>query len=96
MMNQLCVIGRITNNDKNKNIITLAVQRATKNSEGIYETDFIPCQLSKGIAENGFEYCQVGDLVGVKGKLENNKENGLQVMAEKVTFLSSRKGKEEE
>ena len=102
MHNQTILIGRIANEpqifdtkEKTKSIITLAIQRGTKNSEGIYETDFIPCLLINSIAENVFTYCKKGDLVGVKGRIESN-ENGLQIIAEKVTFLSSRKVKEEE
>ena len=34
-----------------------------------------------------------GDLVGVKGKLETE-NNEIKIKAEKITFLSSRKGSE--
>ena len=56
------------------------------------------------IAENTAEYCKKGDIVGVKGRLQTNnyeKEDGskvfkLDVVAEKVTFLSSRSKEEPE
>ena len=56
------------------------------------------------IAENTAEYCKKGDIVGVKGRLQSssfekedgNKEFRTQVMAEKVTFLSSRSKDEPE
>lgn len=97
MLNQVVLVGRITENPKLKQLedirgarITLAVQRSYKNSEGVYDTDFIPIQLWNGIAENTCEYCKKGDIVGVKGRLEF-KNNQIIVVAEKLTFLSSKK-----
>lgn len=84
---------------KNVSNITLAVQRSYKNEEGVYECDFIDCTLWNGIAQNTTEYCKKGDIIGVKGRLQSNtyedKETGeskkrMDVVAEKVTFLSSR------
>ena len=75
--------------------ITLAVPRSYKNAEGIYDTDFIKCTLWNGIAENTVEYCNKGDLIGVKGRLECLGGNELQVVVEKVTFLTNYKNKEE-
>ena len=79
--------------------ITLAIPRSYKNENGEYETDFIDCTLWKGVAENTAEYCRKGDVIGVKGRLQSNtyedKETGntrkrMDVVAEKVTFLSSK------
>ena len=99
MLNQVVMVGRLTSdpeineveNDRKVATITLAVQRSYKNAEGVYETDFIKCILWNGIAENTAEYCKKGDVVGVKGRLECLSGNELQVVAEKVSFLSSRK-----
>ena len=60
----LCSAGKKVSN------LTLAVPRSYKNSEGEYETDFIPCVLWQGIAENVVNYCKKGDLVGVKGRVQ--------------------------
>ena len=56
------------------------------------------CVLWTGIAENTSEYCTKGDLVGIKGRLETHNyesEEGrkyfTEVVAEKVTFLSSKR-----
>ena len=84
--------------------MTLAIPRSFKNAEGEYETDFVECTLWNNIAENTAEYCKKGDIVGVKGRLQTNnyeKEDGskvfkLDVVAEKVTFLSSRSKEEPE
>ena len=105
MINQVVIVGRLVEkpiveeNENGKKVcdIILAVPRSYKNAEGIYETDFIKCTLWNVIAENTAKYCEKGDLVGVKGRLETSvyeKENGekyriTSVVAEKVSFLSS-------
>jgi single-strand DNA-binding protein len=107
MLNQIVLVGRLvsdpeikeTENGNKVSYITLAVPRSYKNSDGIYETDFIPCLLYKGIAENAVEYCKKGDVIGVKGRIQTKQEenkNIIEIVAEGVTFLSSRKETEEE
>lgn len=96
MSNQVIVVGRLANDIKlenNKCEIILSVNRPFKNEEGIYETDLISCLLWNGVAENTAEYCKKGDLVGVKGRLQTE-DNKLIVIAEKITFLSSKKEEE--
>lgn len=94
-----------TDNGKSYSIITLAVQRCFKNNEGIYETDFIRCKLWNGIAENSSQYCHKGDIVGIKGRIQiskfDDKENNeskllTEIIAEKVTFLSSKRIEKED
>lgn len=110
MLNQLVVIGRLvrdpelrkTENGKNVTNITLAVPRSYKNPNGEYDTDFIDCVLWSTVAESTTEYCKKGDLLGVKGRIQTRKietedektKQVTEVVAEKVTFLSSRKHKE--
>lgn len=102
MLNQVIVVGRLVDrpiveeneNGKKVSVITLAVPRSYKNTEGVYDTDYIECTLWSRIAENTAEYCRTGDVVGVKGRLARLSGNELQVIAEKVTFLSSRKENE--
>ena len=105
MLNQIVLVGRlaknpeiIKENEKEKAVITLAVPRSYKNAEGIYETDFIRCSLWNGIAQNTYEYCKKGDLVGIRGRLqvrnyqdEEETRYITEVVAERVTFLSSKK-----
>ena len=107
MLNQVVLVGRlcedpkvtISENNKKRIAINIAVARAYKNSEGLYETDFIRCILWNGIAENTSQYCHKGDVVGIKGRLQctnyedesGNKKYLTEVIAEKVTFLSSKK-----
>ena len=96
MLNQVVLVGRISNditikeeNDKKYSIINLAVPRPFKNQEGEYETDFIPVILYDMLSQNTMDYCKKGDLVGIKGRLQNN--NNLILVAEKVSFLSSKR-----
>ena len=111
MLNQVVLVGRLTQeptiekeDDKEKGYITLAVPRAYKNADGEYETDFIDCVLWNMIATNTSEYCHKGDIVGVKGRLQTelyededgNKKKRINVIAEKVTFLTSKKSEETE
>lgn len=103
MLNILTIVGRLTQDPKIKELengkkastITLAVPRSYKNDEGVYETDFINCTLWDGIAKTTTEYCKKGDLLGVKARLQTRQnENGnyvLEVIAEKVSFLQSKK-----
>ncbi len=106
MLNQTVIVGRLikdpelneTENGNKVTNITLAVPRSFKNVNGEYDTDFISYVLWKGIAENTVEYCKKGDLLGVKGRIQSRKINTdeskkeiLEVVAEKVTYLSSKK-----
>ena len=107
MLNQAVLVGRIvqtpelkeTDNGKKLTRVTLAVPRSFKNSNGEYETDFISCVMWKGVAENTVEYCKQGDLVGIKGRIQtrdveledDTHKKYVEVVAEKVTFLSSKK-----
>ena len=103
MLNQVIIVGRLVEkpiveeNENGKKVcnITLAVPRSYKNADGEYDTEFIKCTLWNIIAENTVEYCDKGDLVGIKGRLQCLNGNELQVVAEKVTFLSNNKTKEE-
>lgn len=99
MLNQIILVGRITktpemmeNQDGSKfAIINLAVPRTFKNENGEYGTDFINCTLWTGIAENACKYCKKGDVVGIRGRIQNlNNTAQLQLIAEKVSFLSSK------
>ena len=65
--------------------------------------DFVDCVLFDNVAENTAEYCNKGDIVGVKGRIQSRiveegdkKENTIEIIAEKVTFLSSKKTEEVE
>ena len=108
MVNQIILVGRIarapetkvTENGKKYATLTLAVPRNYKNVNGEYDTDFLDCTLWSAVAESTSEYCDTGDMIGVKGRVqtrtyenaEKEKRYVTEVVAEKVTFLSSRRG----
>lgn len=109
MLNQIILVGRLTRDisihksEKGVKVatISLAIPRSFKNMEGNYDTDFIDCIAFENIAENTAEYCGKGDVVGVKGRVQSRTvENGgkteylMEIIAEKVTFLSSKRGDE--
>lgn len=111
MLNQVVLVGRLTRNivvNKSDNgvkvaTIPLAIPRSFKNSDGTYDTDFIDCVAFDNIANNTSEYCEKGDIVGVKGRIqsriidkEGQKETVMEIIAEKVTFLSSHTKEEKE
>lgn len=109
MLNQIVIVGRLVKeveftegeNEKKYATMTLAVPRSYKNAEGQYDTDFIDFVLYEGIANNTAEYCRKGDIIGVKGRIQTRNEEVndevkkiTEIIAEKVTFLSSKKSEE--
>lgn len=107
MLNQIILVGRLvktpevieTESGKKMSYITLAIPRTFKNADGEYDTDFIDCVLWKVVAESTSEYCKQGDIVGVKGRVQSrmiededgNNYKKMEVIADKITFLSSKK-----
>lgn len=78
-MNNTSLAGRLTKDPEVKTIgengnkvadVTIAVQRSYKNNEGVYETDFIDCEIYGPQAETTAEYCKKGDLIGINGKIK--------------------------
>lgn len=107
MLNQIILVGRLvktpevieTESSKKMSYITLAIPRTFKNADGEYDTDFIDCVLWEVVAESTSEYCKQGDIIGVKGRVQSrmiededgNNYKKMEVIAEKITFLSSKK-----
>ncbi len=112
MLNQVVLVGRIvktpelkvTESGKKTATVTLAVPRNYKNTNGEYDTDFLDCTLWTNVAENTTEYCQTGDMVGVKGRIQTriiqnddgSKKKKTEIIAEKVTFLAQSPNSKEE
>lgn len=103
-MNQVGFVGRLvrtpelktTDNKKQMTWITVAVNRSFKNINGEYDTDFIDCILWDAVAANTVKHCKKGDIISVRGRLQsrvyekdNEKRYVLEVIGEKVTFISS-------
>lgn len=103
------LVGRLNDNPNMKSLpderkfvtINVSVPRQYKNEDDIYEIDCIPCSISSGIANNVYEYCKVGDLIGIKGRVQmkeqednlGNKNNVIEIVVDKFTYLSSQKEK---
>ena len=110
-MNNVVLVGRLTDdpkvitteNGKQVTSVNVGVTRNYRNADGLYETDFIRCVLWDVIASNTSEYCHRGDVIGIKGRLQTSsydddkgtKHYITEVVAERVTFLSSGKTNEE-
>lgn len=98
MLNQVVAVGRITkvkgdgsSNEGNVCTMTIAIPRNFRNEKGEYDSDFIDCLLKDQLAESSKQYCQEGDIVGVKGRLQKaESEKEIKFIAEKITFLCSK------
>ena len=99
MIGRLVKDPELTKKDnKSSSKIVLAVKRALKNSDGIYETDFIGCTVWNVIAERICEYCHKGDLISVKGRIQNNnyiKDEKMvysyEIIADQISYIQSAK-----
>ena len=79
-MNIVLLMGRLTHDvefrehpNGNYARITLAVRREFKNSDGTYDTDFLPITLWEGAATTCKEFCKKGSLVSIKCRIQNNR-----------------------
>ena len=103
MINNVVLTGRIAELPKLRETATgikyatilLDIVRPFKNINGIYDSDKISVTLWKGIAETAGEVCKVGDMLGVKGRIQTysvEKETqtyyNYEVVAEHVSFMS--------
>lgn len=103
MINSLVLIGRIVGEFKLTEeeghkccYITIASPRNFRNEEGEYETDFIDVKVLCPMCDTVSEYCENGDIIGIRGRIERlSQHKNMNVVAEKVTFLSQ-KVKEED
>ena len=86
--------------EENKKVInlTLAVSRGFKNTNGEIETDFFTIKVWGFILDSIIDNINVGNVVCVKGRIqteiyEKDGENkkSTNIIAEKITFLSSSK-----
>jgi single-strand DNA-binding protein len=110
VLNQVVLVGRLVKKPELREsvekkkfaYITLAVPRSFKNVDGKYDTDFIECALWENIAINTTEYCDKGDIIGIRGRIQtrteekdSKKEKVTEIICEKITFLTSGKSSDE-
>ena len=77
--------------------IEILIQRDYKEEKGGYGTGFVDVAINGTRARTAIEYCKKGDIIGVKGSIRSEKSNDIRKMilvAERVTFLSSKKADE--
>ncbi len=119
MINQITLIGRVVEKPIIRKFddgfsaatLNLAVTRPFKNMEGNYDCDFIKVSLWNGVAQSASDYCDMGDIVGVKGRIVNKdsevkfeidnktlskKIYALEIIGERVVFISTSRKKNEE
>lgn len=110
MLNQLVLVGRLTHDPETKILedgrkvsdIMMAVQRPFKNMDGNYDTDFIKVTVWEGLAQAIESYCTKGAMIAVKARIQSwkydlgdeKKLNMLEVIAERISYLSSNKKSE--
>lgn len=85
MLNQVILVGRLVRLEEPN--ITIKVTSATS-----YEDWFLEIELSHDIFSNTQAYCGIDSVIGVKGHLEQ----GNKIVGEKITFLSTTRGGEED
>lgn len=106
VLNQVVLVGKVVALPTLKESVSgnkyaslqLELERPFKNSNGEFDSDFISITLWKGIAETTTDVCKIGDIIGVKGRIQSysyeNKEGqmyyGYDIIAEKISFLSNR------
>lgn len=103
MINSIVLVGTLTEAPEIKETalgnkmctIKLSVPRNFPNSNGEYEVDIFPITLWRGIAESTAQYCKVGSILGIRGRMqakelqskEGNTFQALELIAEKVSFI---------
>ena len=78
MLNQVILVARLEKISDEQIVLKVAARDT-------YEDWFITVDISHDIMTNVRAYCHVGDVVGIKGHLEQSNR----IVGEKITFLSS-------
>ena len=100
-MNIVLLTGRLTQDveikehpNGNYARINLAVRREFKNSDGSYDTDFIPVYLWEGAAITCKEFCKKGSMITIKCRVQSNKwevdgkmNYSLDIIGEKISLI---------
>lgn len=101
MINNVVITGKIVEMPKIRETangiryanMLLEVARPFRNSNGGFDSDRILVTLWKGITETVNDVCKIGDLLGIKGRLqtysverETQTYYNYEVMAEYISF----------
>lgn len=79
MFNEIIVIGKLANkpflketsNGVKLATIVLDVERPYRNNLGIKDHDYISCVVWKGLCQTILDCCDIGSVLGVKGRLQS-------------------------
>lgn len=91
MSNCIMLVGKIK--EIKNDGIDLEVNSLYKNQDGEYEKSIIPIKIFENLIGKIHEYCDVGSIAGIRGFVKTENENII-IIADKVTFLSSKKDNE--
>jgi len=91
LVGRIVTIGEMKDGNKGKYCrVTVAVSRPYKDENGIYDTDYIKVTLRKELARKVTDWCQKGDLIGIRGTMECLSNHKLKLVADKVSFLATK------
>lgn len=95
-MNNLMIVGRIEKspiiNEKENSVeFTIKVERNYRNKNGEYETDFIPIKIFGAMKQGVLDYCKENDVIAVKGRLSKLRNEKLEIVVEKLSYIASGK-----
>ena len=84
----------------NQVVLMCRLKSISDNAFNVYVTDrnnsdsIFMIEASKTLITKLKEFCNPGDLVGLKGFISNNKDGSINITAEKISFLSTKKAQE--
>lgn len=105
MLNQVIIVGRLRKvvdlGEDKGGIITIENIRPFKNTDGIYESDFIDVRIFDNAKNSLIECIKENDLIEARGRVQVREVDGnkiIEIVSDKITFMSSnaKKGKENE
>lgn len=90
MPNMVVLVGKLTYIYEADSIIEVTtIKPLYENDEQVgQETVVNPVLIGSSMMKHIKEYCHIGDTIGVKGSTKN-RDNGIIIVGEKLTFLSS-------
>ena len=87
MLNHCVLIGRIKNHFEQEGTLILHVNYIGENKESFV----IPVHVTFSSKENFIDYLENETVIGIKGKIALDDKNQFFILADKLTFLSSKK-----
>lgn len=102
MFNVFVLVGKLNKLPITENIrdsschylpIELEITQNFRNSNGIYETYVISVDVTRGDAELIKKYCEIGDILGIKGRINFSKDSNaaFSLISEKTIFIDLKK-----